>query len=165
MSKIIPLNPKVKATAGSSNFFVALISIVILSFQAQGFEINVEADNVWELVNSKDWINLGVLILMNFFQPVLKLISKDTEWSWKEILGSKNFITQAVTVFLSLLTLVLGVAFAPEAPAEIAAAIEDGSFAAIVTALSIHVLNVLYHFFFDNEETSGNQNEGLKKAA
>lgn len=141
------MKSKLQATLGSQNFFVSLISVMLLAFELNNLSLNVTADQVVDTVSSGDVGRIAALFLVNFLNPILKLVQKTAEWSWN-FLKSPNFWTQIVTVILVALT-GLGIAFPDGAAGNLVEGIFSGEFEVIAIAAVVNVLNPLYHFFFD----------------
>lgn len=152
---------KMKQTLDSRNFFVSLVSLILLAFTSNGLEIGVDADQIVSTINGQDMGAIVALLAVNFFNPVLKIFSKGFDFKWT-FFKSPNFITQVITVVLSLVSL-LGVVF----PAEAATAVSDSlltrEFLPIAMALVINVANPVWHFFFDPGTSKVNSSNQLTK--
>lgn len=141
------MNAKLQATLNSRNFFVSLISVVLLAFELNNLSLGADAGQIVDTVGSGDVGRIAALFLVNFLNPILKLIQKTAEWSWN-FLRSPNFWTQLVTVILVALT-GLGITFPDGAAGNLVESIFSGEFQVIAIAAVVNVLNPLYHFFFD----------------
>lgn len=141
---------KIKATAGSQNFFVSLISLLLLTFELNGLSTGADPENIFDAITSGDAGRILSILLINFLNPILKLVQKQETWSW-DFLKSVNFWTQAVTTILAAIT-IAGVAFPEGAAANLVEAIFGGTFQTIAVAVVVNILNPLYHFFFDRDE-------------
>lgn len=139
---------KIKQTLDSRNFFVSLVSLILLFFTSNGLDIGgVNANQIVDIVGSNDLGAIVGLIAVNFFNPLMKVFSKGFKLDWA-FFRSPNFITQLITAVLSLVAL-LGVVFPPEAATEITNSFSTREFLPIAMALVINVANPLWHFFFD----------------
>lgn len=120
------MSKKVANTLDSRNFFVSLISLLLLSLGVDASE----AEGIFDaLSGGVDTSQLIILLGVNFLNPAFKISKKLAEgtfdWGfWK----SKNFQTQIATVIIAAISL-LGFDF-PEGAA---------------TAITINVLNPLFH--------------------
>lgn len=153
------MSPKLIATLNSRNFFVSLISILLLAIELNGFPVSTDAGQIFDAVGAGQVSAIISIFFVNFLNPILKLASKAKKWTW-DFLKSPNFITQVVTVILIGLT-GLGISFPDGAAAAIVDSIFQGGFQTIVVALVVNILNPLYHFFFDRQKDSS---EGMPEA-
>jgi len=148
------MQTKINATFDSRNFFVSLISLVLLVFNLNGFDIGVSGGEVFEVFNGGNIGAIVALLITNFLNPVLKLLTKTQQWSW-DFLKSMNFRIQSLTVLL-MIPVGLGIAFPDGAAAQLIETLfawisGNGQFEAFAIALVINIINPLYHFFFDND--------------
>ena len=139
------MSSKLVATLNSRNFFVSLVSLVLLAFSANDLGITTTPDQLVETVASKNTGAIIALFFMNFLNPVLKLASKGFQWSW-DFVRSANFWTQVLTTVLSAVSLV-GIAFPSEAPTELVEAVQSKDFLTIYSAIGVNILNSVWHFF------------------
>lgn len=139
------MSSKVVATLNSRNFFVSLVSLMLLAFTANDLGITTTADQLVETVASKNTGAIIALFFMNFLNPILKLVSKGFQWSW-DFVRSTNFWTQVLTTVLSAVSLA-GVAFPADAPTELVDAVQSKDFLTIYSAIGVNILNSLWHFF------------------
>lgn len=144
------MSPKLTATLNSKNFFVSLISIILMAIELNGFNVNTDAGQIYDAIDAGQISTIISIFFVNFLNPILKLASKAASWTW-DFLKSPNFITQVVTVLLIGLT-GFGIAFPDGAAAAVVDSIFQGGFQTIVVALVINILNPLYHFFFDRPD-------------
>lgn len=151
------MNLKVLSTLDSRNFFVSLVSIFLLSFELNGLSTGADPGQVVDAISAKDIGLIASLVLLNFLNPVLKLIQKTASWSWA-FLKSPNFWTQVGTTVIAGLAM-LGIQFPDGAASEVVSSIFSGDVQAIMIALVINVINPLYHFFFDKPKLE----EGAKE--
>lgn len=150
---------KILATAGSQNFFVSLISLFLLSFELNGLSTGADPNGIYEALASGEIGRITSILLLNFLNPILKLVQNSATWSW-DFLKSKNFLTQAATAVLSAVTL-LGIEFPDGAAAEVVDGFFGGTFETVAVALVINVLNPLWHFFFDREDPQLGEEEPI----
>jgi uncharacterized membrane protein len=147
---------KIKQTLDSRNFFVSLVSLILLAFTSNGLEVGVNSDQIVNIIGSNDMGAIVALLAVNFFNPVLRLLSKGFKFEWT-FLKSPNFLTQVFTVLLALIAL-LGVVFPPDAANQVSEAFSTHEFAPIAMALVINVANPIWHFFFDKGNPKINAN-------
>lgn len=146
-------NTKITSTLESRNFFVSLVSIVLLALEANNLSLGTDAGTIIDTVASADVGRIVSLVLVNFLNPIMKIVTKTASWSW-DFLKSPNFWTQVATVVLVGLSL-LGILFPEGAAANIVQAIFGKEFLAIAVALVINLINPLYHFIFDRKKVEG----------
>jgi hypothetical protein len=82
--------------------------------------------------------------VLNFANPILKLISKASEWSW-DFTKSANFWTQVATVVLAGIA-IFGLEFPEGAGPELVQAYYTNQFSIISVAIVINLVNPIYHF-------------------
>ena len=138
------------ATMDSRNFLVTLISLILLTLEFNNLGTGIDAETIWEAFASGELGRILSIVLVNFLNPIMKIIRGEASWSFG-FLKSKNFWTQALTGIFVLLA-GLGIAFPDGAAASLVEAIFGGSFEAISIAIVINVINPLYHFFFDRDK-------------
>lgn len=149
------MSEKLTATLNSRNFFVSLISIILMAIELNGFNVSTDAGTIYDAIDAGQVSTIVSIFFVNFLNPILKLASKTASWTWN-FLKSPNFLTQVVTVILIGLT-GFGIAFPDGAAAAVIDSVFQGGFQTIVVALVINVLNPLYHFFFDRPPATGEQ--------
>jgi hypothetical protein len=133
-----------KKSIESRNFFVSLITLMLLAFEANSLSINLGADQVVSVLESRDAGAIISLLFINFLNPIMKLVSKAQEWSW-DFLKSANFWTQLVTVGLAG-TAILGLEYPADAAPELVQAYYTNQFSIISVAVVINLINPIYHF-------------------
>jgi len=146
---------KVADTAGSRNFFVSFVSVLLLMLEMNGLGTGADPGNIVDAITSADLGRILSILLLNFLNPIMKIIQKQVEWSW-DFLRSPNFWTQVATTLLIGITM-FGIAFPDGAAADLVDAIFGGEFQVIAIALIINVLNPLWHFFFDKKTPPTNR--------
>ena len=126
---------KLSATLDSRNFFVTLLSIVLLALQSNGIETGYTADGIFALFEDQNLTSALVLVVINFLNPIIKLVSKivNKEWSWIFI-RSQNFQTQLLSVATILLSLFL-----------------DEVSTGIVITIVLNIWNLVAHLIQKNE--------------
>ena len=138
-----------KGILDSKNFFVSLITLILLPFTLNGLELPADASQVSGVVyDALISGNIGTIIavvLPNLVNPLMKWIQNGISgWSWGFI-KSTNFWTQALTVLIIVLT-GIGFVFPDGAAGNLIDAVFSGEFGAIASAFVINVVNVVYHF-------------------
>jgi nitrous oxidase accessory protein NosD len=128
----------------SQNFFVSLVTLLLLAFEANQLTVNVSAEQVVSVFASQDAGAIISLIFLNFLNPVMKILSKAQEWSW-EFLKSANFWTQVVTVALAGVA-IFGLQFPEGAAPELVEAYYSKQFSIISVAIVVNLINPIYHF-------------------
>lgn len=134
----------------SSNFFVTLITLILLPLMANGLDLPLPADEVADqLVTAVSAGDIGAIIavvLPNIINPVMYWINNAwSGWSWG-FLKSVNFWTQALTAILILLT-GFGLMFPEGAAANLIDSLFGGEITAIILALVVNIINPFIHFF------------------
>jgi len=134
----------------SSNFFVNLITLLLLPFVANGLDLPAPTAEVSEVVfNAISSGDIAVIIgvaLPNLLNPLFKLFQNGVAgWSW-DFLKSANFWTQAVTAAL-LIFAGMGLVFPDQAATDIVDSLFTGEVIAIILAMVINVINPLIHYF------------------
>lgn len=119
----------------SRNFFVSLVSIVVLVFQFNGVDLEQSPESIVDMFNGTTFANALVLALVNFINPLLKIgskiVNKTFDWGFK---SSTNFITQVLT----LVTIVVAAFF-------------DEVAAGIIAALVLNLWNLVAHLMKKDE--------------
>jgi hypothetical protein len=138
---------KLQATLDSRNFFVSLISLVLLTLEANDLSIGTDADSVYDAFASGELGRILSLVLINFLNPLMKIIRGEAGWSWG-FLKSWNFRTQALTAVLIFFT-GIGVVFPDGAVANLIDALAGGELNLIIIALVANIINPFIHFFRD----------------
>lgn len=132
--KLINMN-KLSATLGSQNFFVTILSIVLLGLQSNGIETGYTADGIFALFEDQNLTSALVLVVINFLNPIIKLVNSIVKktWSWAFI-RSQNFQTQLLSVATILLSLFL-----------------DEVSTGIVITIVLNIWNLVAHLIEKNE--------------
>lgn len=97
---------KLKEVLGSNNFRVSVFSLVALLLSYNGIEIDKTPQEISDLFTNQNFIGVLLTLVMNFLNPVFKLVQKiiSKTWSW-DFFQSENFRTQLLTI----VTIILGV--------------------------------------------------------
>jgi nitrous oxidase accessory protein NosD len=136
----------------SQNFFVSLVTLLLLAFEANQLTVNVSAEQVVSVFASQDAGAIISLIFLNFLNPVMKILSKAQEWSW-EFLKSANFWTQVVTVALAGVA-IFGLQFPEGAAPELVEAYYSKQFSIISVAIVVNLINPIYHFIKNKQDAT-----------
>lgn len=152
---------KLQATLDSRNFFVSLVSLILLTFELNNIGTGADPDQIVEAVSAGDFGRILSIFFLNFLNPIMKLISKAATWTWN-FLKSTNFWTQVITTVLTAVAM-LGVVFPEGAAANLSDAFLGGEIGVILTALIINVVNPIIHFF-RNKKAQPDSNKELEKA-
>jgi len=125
---------KLSQVLDSRNFFVTLISLLLLAMGANSIETGYTADGIFDLFKDASVSQILVLVIINFLNPIIKLVKKvvDKEWSWAFI-KSQNFQTQV----LSIVTILLSFIF-------------DEVTTGIVTTIFLNLWNLVSHLIQKN---------------
>ena len=143
------MKQKVSETLNSRNFFVSLVTLVLLGLQSNGIFLDVNPDELTDTILSRDVMGILAVLLVNGLNPILKILSKAQKWSW-DFLRSPNFITQAFTVVLAALAF-FGMGMPKEQGGVVAALLRDNDWLLLGGAITVHVGNSAWHFFFDRK--------------
>ena len=144
------IKQKLTATAGSSNFRITLITLALMFLSGMGAEVSPDlAGPLLDAVLSKDLFAMITIIVPNVVQPVFKIISNKT-FNWR-FLKNPNFYTQFFTV-LFMGTAAFGLAFPDNAAMEVINSITGGNWTLILGAVSVNIINPLWHFFFEKRD-------------
>lgn len=141
---------KLAATLDSRNFFVSLITLFLLVLQSNDLDPGTDAETIFDAIMSGDLGNLLALFLVNFLNPIMKIVRGEVGWSWN-FLKSKNFWFQAATALIVGLTM-FGIVFPEGAAAAIIDAIFTGDSQAIMVAFVVNIINPIWHFFTKQKE-------------
>jgi len=133
-----------KKSIQSQNFFVSLVTLILLAFEANALSVNVGAEQIVSVLASKDAGAIISLFVLNFINPIMKLLNKTQEWDWGFI-KSPNFWTQALTVVLAAVA-IFGLQFPGDAAPELVSAYYSQQFSIISVAVVINIINPIYHF-------------------
>lgn len=141
-----------KNSLKSQNFFVSLVTLLLLAFEANNLSVNISAQTVVDTLLTRDAGAILSLLVLNFANPILKLISNASAWSWK-FTRSPNFWTQIITVALAA-TALLGLEFPADAAPELVSAYYTNQFSIISVALVINLINPIYHFIKNKRDAA-----------
>ena len=133
-----------KKSIQSQNFFVSLVTLILLAFEANALSVNVGAEQIVSVLGSKDAGAIISLFVLNFINPIMKLLNKTQEWDWG-FLKSPNFWTQALTVVLAAVA-IFGLQLPEDAAPELVSAYYSQQFSLISVAVVINIINPIYHF-------------------
>jgi len=133
-----------KKSIQSQNFFVSLVTLILLAFEANALSVNVGAEQIVSVLASKDAGAIISLFVLNFINPIMKLLSKTQEWDWG-FLKSPNFWTQSLTVLLAAVA-IFGLQLPEDAAPELVSAYYSQQFSIISVAVVINIINPIYHF-------------------
>jgi hypothetical protein len=141
-----------KDSLKSQNFFVSLVTLVLLAFEANNLTLNVSADQIVDTFLTRDAGAILSLVVLNFANPILKLISRTAEWDWG-FTRSANFWTQVATVVLAGIA-IFGLEFPEGAGPELVQAYYTNQFSIISVAIVINLVNPIYHFLKKKENAA-----------
>jgi hypothetical protein len=120
---------------------------VLLTLEANDLSIGTDAESVYDAFASGELGRILSLVLVNFLNPLMKIIRGEAGWSW-DFLKSWNFRTQALTAVLIFFT-GIGVVFPDGAVANLIDALAGGELNVIIIALVANIINPFIHFFRD----------------
>lgn len=139
----------------SSNFIANIAALILSGVGAAAMVPQaLDVDQTLEAIISKNWgyiAGTAVPLLVNFVSRVIEKI-KAGQFALKRALGDPNFWMHLVTLVAFLLASV-NVMLPEGAPEAIVAAINVGTFGAIITAVATYILNPIWHAIFDNQPT------------
>jgi hypothetical protein len=144
------MTQKVSETLNSRNFFVSLVTLILIGLQGNGIFLDINPDDLTDTILSRDLMGILAVLVVNGLNPILKLLSKAQRWSW-DFLRSPNFITQAFTVVLTALAF-FGMAIPKSQGGVVSALIRDNDWLLLGAAITVHVGNSAWHFFFDRKQ-------------
>lgn len=103
------MRQKLSEVLSSTNAFVTYVSIILIATSFNGVDFGVTATELLDLFKDKNVTQILSVILLNFLNPLAKLVKKlvDKEWSW-DFWKSQNFFTQVMTVLTLVLSNYLG---------------------------------------------------------
>lgn len=132
---------KISEVLDSRNFFVTLLSMVLIGLQFNSIDAGYSAEGIYDLFQGTTLTSAAVLVFVNFLNPVTKLIKKfiDKEFNWNFI-KSQNFTTQ----ILSLITIVLSVFL-------------DEVSTGLVSALILNAWNLVSHLIQKAKDNDANE--------
>lgn len=95
------MRKKLSEVLSSTNAFVTYVSIALLMASFNGVSFENTAPEIIEMFRDKNFSQILSLVLLNFLNPLTKLVKKitDKQWSW-DFWKSQNFLTQVSTVVL-----------------------------------------------------------------
>lgn len=141
-----------KKSIQSQNFFVSLVTLILLAFEANALSVNVGAEQIVSVLASKDAGAIISLFVLNFINPIMKLLNKTQEWDWG-FLKSANFWTQALTVVLAAVA-IFGLQLPEDAAPELVSAYYTQQFSIISVAVVINIINPIYHFLKSKQDAT-----------
>lgn len=139
---------KLNDILGSRNFFVSLISLVILIFQMNGSpidDVDATSGQIYDALKEGGIIPILSIIVPNLLNPIMKIIKGGFDISF---LKSLNFWVQFGTVVLIALG-GFGVVFPDGTAAQIVEAVFAGDWGLLVTVIIANVFNPLWHIFLE----------------
>ncbi len=138
---------KTKTRLESTNFLANVVMLVFIALGVNGIETNLDpAQTVQELMakNMEFIIQILIPALITMGAKIWKNIEAGI-FSFKAMIKSPNFITQAIVVLAGILG-TIGIMLPETASTELTTAIFGGSVIAIIGAVIANVLNPLWHF-------------------
>lgn len=150
LTVVAKLHGKPRATLGSSNFMLSVISLVLVWFNLNGAGIEdtgVLTGEIVAAVESGSFVSLGMLLFVNLWQPLRKMIKNGNFKFWNIFKVSGNFRTQIAVAVSAGLALLFGVEIPTENIAEFLGVLPSGSLWAILMSGFTHFGNTLLHFF------------------
>lgn len=122
---------KLSQVLGSKNFFVSLISIILLAFSSNSIETGYTAEGLYSLFNGKVGNELVTTVLLFAFNSGFKIYLSVKEKGFSfAFLKSSNF----VAALISVISIVIG-------------GVMQEPLSGIVIALATQVVNLVYHLF------------------
>ena len=147
-----PQESKLDATLNSRNFWVSIVSLLLLALAGNGADVlNPEgvSGEIYDAVVEGQIGTLLSVLFINFINPVIKIV-REKKWNW-EFTKSLNFWVQFATVGLIALT-ATGITFPEGAAADLVNSIFGGNFETIMVTIVVNIINPVYHWFFDRKK-------------
>ncbi len=141
-----------KSRFESTNFLTNIISLVFYALSAWGIVVTIQSTELVDAIFSKNIeyiVGTAVPALINIGFKLWQKIKTKT-LVWKDVLKSRNFVTQAITT-VSVIVTAIGVLIPETAPQELTNAIFGGSITLLITALLANVVNPIWHFITDKK--------------
>lgn len=139
-----------KTRLESTNFLTNVVILIFIGLGVNGIttDLNPE-ETVWKLL-AKDMdflVQIFIPAVITMGAKIWKNIQAKT-FSFKAMIKSRNFITQAIVVVAAILGFI-GISLPETAPAELTNAIFSGSVITLVGAVIANVINPLWHWIQD----------------
>lgn len=136
-----------KSRLESTNFLTNVIVLIFMGLAATGITTTLDPEQTSVAIMAKDMEFIFQMLIPAGFTmgaKIWKNIQAGT-FSFKAMIKSPNFITQAITVLASILGLI-GIMLPETASTELTTAIFSGSVITIIGAVIANVINPLWHF-------------------
>ena len=141
-----PVTPRSK----SMNFYINVIALVFIGLNVNNITVSLNPEEVVSEVLAKNLEYIITILVPSLFGIIFKVWSnvKAKTFSFKAMLRSPNFITQALTVLAAIFH-IIGILIPEDGPQALSDAIFSGSIAAIILAGVAYLINPLIHFLKD----------------
>lgn len=139
-----------KARLESTNFITNVVILVFIALGINGIETNLDpAQTVQEIMAKNMDFIIQILIpaSITIISKVWKNVQAGT-FSFKAMIQSPNFITQALVVLAGILNFI-GIILPANAPVELTNAIFSGSIIVLIGAIIANVINPIWHWIQD----------------
>lgn len=136
-----------KSRLESTNFLTNVIVLIFMGLAATGITTTLDPEQTSVAIMAKDMEFIFQMLIPAGFTmgaKIWKNIQAGT-FSFKAMIKSPNFITQAITVLASILGLI-GIMLPETASTELTTAIFSGSVITIIGAVIANIINPLWHF-------------------
>ena len=139
-----------KTRLESSNFLTNMVILVFIALGINGIETTLDpAQTVQEVMakNMEFIVQILIPAAITMIAKIWKNVQAKT-FSFKAMIKSPNFVTQAIVVLAGLLGFI-GIMLPDTAPAELTNAIFSGSVITLVGAVIANIINPLWHWIQD----------------
>lgn len=136
-----------KTRLESTNFLTNVVTLVFIALAATGITTTLDPGQTVISVMAKDMdfiIQIGIPAVITMGAKIWKNIQAGT-FSFKAMIKSPNFITQALVVFSGIMAMI-GIVLPETAPVELTNAIFGGSVLVLIGAIIANIINPIWHF-------------------
>jgi len=139
-----------KTRLESQNFLTNIIVLIFIALGVNGIDATLDPGATAAAILARDLdflLSVAVPSLMTITFKVWQAVQKKA-FSFRAMLGSPNFITQAITVLAAIVGSI-GIILPPDAPEALTSAIFSGSIGVIIAAVVLNILNPIWHWIQD----------------
>lgn len=136
-----------KTRLESTNFLTNVVILIFIALGINGIETTLNPEETVRELLAKNLdfiIQIFVPAIITIGAKVVKNVQAGT-FSFKAMVKSPNFITQAITVLSGLVAFV-GIILPPDAPAALTEALFSGSVIVLIGAVIANIVNPLWHW-------------------
>ena len=136
-----------KTRLESTNFLTNVVILIFIALGINGIETTLNPEETVRELLAKNLdfiIQIFVPAIITIGAKVVKNVQAGT-FSFKAMVKSPNFITQAITVLSGLVAFV-GIILPPDAPVALTEALFSGSVIVLIGAVIANIVNPLWHW-------------------